>query len=331
MGRFIQITHPGELTGFIETAQVPMISAEELAHHAPDAHWLLSGDGGELLARCSLWWRAVAGYRNKRLGYIGHYAASDMERGKELLRLAGAELARNGCNLAVGPLDGSTWRRYRFVTGRGSEPPFFLEPDNPDDYPLHFETAGFTPMARFFSSINPDLEQSVSLPEEQEKRLRDAGITLRTLDPQDFDGELARIFDLSVTGFRDNFLYTPIDRDEFLTMYGKVRAYTKPELVLFAQCEDEPVGFIFALPDMLRLQRGEPLDTVILKSMAVLPQWNGKGIGALLMARVTENARQSGFRRAIHALMHENNRSRDMSRHYGPEIRQYTLFCREIA
>ena len=36
---------------------------------------------------------------------------------------------------AVGPLDGSTWRRYRLVTERGVEPPFFMEPDNPDDWP----------------------------------------------------------------------------------------------------------------------------------------------------------------------------------------------------
>ena len=43
--------------------------------------------------------------------------------------------------MAVGPMDGSTWRRYRFITERGAEPAFFLETYNPDVWPLNFTGA----------------------------------------------------------------------------------------------------------------------------------------------------------------------------------------------
>jgi hypothetical protein len=50
----------------------------------------------------------------------------------------------------------------------------------------------------------------------------------------------------------------------------------------------------------------------------------------LLLAEVHEAARRLGFRRAIHALMHETNRSRNLSAHYSRTIRRYTLFARRL-
>jgi predicted N-acetyltransferase YhbS len=225
-------------------------------------------------------------------------------------------------------MDGTTWRRYRLVTRRGTEPPFFLEPDNPDDYPAWFEAAGFSPLARYYSNLDPDLGWGV--PDAVRQRLERGGITIRPLDPADFTGELERIYDISIASFRNNFLYSPISRDEFLALYTRIRPVVQPELVLFAERAGEPVGFIFAVGDQLNRRAGELPETVIIKSLAVLPAWNGKGIGALLMAEVTAGARALGYRRGIHALMHEENRSRSLSGHHGTVMREYALFSRRL-
>jgi len=331
MNSFACIQHPGELSAFCGTEAVSLVSAEDLADQGPDAHWLLTGNGQEVLARCSLWWRQTPEVQGQRLGFIGHYAAGDAQSAKALLNHVGRILRENGCSLAVGPVDGSTWRRYRLITRRGDEPTLFMEPDNPDTYPAQFEAAGFMPMARYYSTLNDDLEAVVQPPDHMRKNLHNAGIRIRSLDPDIFMEELTRIYDLSIAGFRNNLLYTDISRDEFIRMYTQVQPFIRQELVLLAERDSEPVGFIFALPDMARIRHGHPADTVILKSMAVLPEMSGKGIGACLMAEVTNNARLSGFTRAIHALMHEDNRSRTMSSHYGREIRQYTLYSRLLS
>lgn len=329
MRTVLHISAVEDLPGEGAPADIDTLKPEEFVAHNPDLHLVLL-DSGTIRARCSLWWSSVPLLAGKRAAYIGHYEAIDAADSAELLDDACRTLASHKAAVAIGPVDGNTWHRYRLVTRRGDEPPFFLEPDNPEAYPQYFAAAGFSPLARYYSSLNEHPEMSVNLPEGLVSRMEREGVVIRQLDVSAFMAELARIHELSVASFRNNFLYSPISREEFVSMYAKVQPYVHPELVLFAELQERPIGFIFAIPDMLRVQSGQPADTVILKSMAVLPEWNGHGIGARLVADVTDNARQLGFKRAIHALMHEDNRSRGMSSRYCREIRQYTLFSRNL-
>jgi GNAT superfamily N-acetyltransferase len=105
----------------------------------------------------------------------------------------------------------------------------------------------------------------------------------------------------------------------------------RPELVLLAEHAGRPVGYVFVVPDLLAAQRGEPVTTVIVKTLAVLPGRAYAGLGAVLLAEVHAAARRLGFRRAMHALMHETNTSRNLSAHYAATIRRYALFLRRLA
>jgi GNAT superfamily N-acetyltransferase len=109
-----------------------------------------------------------------------------------------------------------------------------------------------------------------------------------------------------------------------------VKPYVRPEIVLFAEQHGQPIGFIFAIPDMLQAKRGQSIDTVIIKTMAVHPAHAGLGLGSLLMARCEHAAHELGYRRAIHALFHEKNRSGKISSHTGKVIRRYTLFAKPL-
>jgi L-amino acid N-acyltransferase YncA len=240
-------------------------------------------------------------------------------------------LAQQGCTLAVGPLDGTTWRRYRFVVERGSEPPFFLEPDNPDAWPSHFTAAGFGVFATYSSSLNTNLDYVDPRMDAVSARMERNGVTIRPLDPSRFDRELDAIFELSLAGFQHNFLYSPIDRDEFKATYRKVESCIRPELTLMAEHEGKPAGFLFALPDMLQAQRGAAVDTVVMKSITVLPGKTYGGLGNLLMVKTIANIRALGYRRAIHALVYDGNSARNMSAQYAQPMRRYALFARELA
>ena len=106
-----------------------------------------------------------------------------------------------------------------------------------------------------------------------------AGIAIRTFDPGRADAELRRIFALSLAAFSRNFLYTPISEAEFLAQNNAVLPFVRPELVLLAEKDGALAGFMFALPDVLQARRGEAVDTVILKTIAVHPSWLGHGPG----------------------------------------------------
>jgi ribosomal protein S18 acetylase RimI-like enzyme len=309
---------------------VSLIPAIDRQHHAPDRSLLLI-DRGSLVARCSCWWADTAVYDGRSLGVIGHYAAADADRAGALLARACEVLAANGCATAVGPMDGTTWRRYRFIVDRGAEPTFFLEPDNPDDWPEHWTRAGFAPLAAYVSAINDDLGYGNSRTNATRARLADAGISIRPLDLSQADAELRRIFALSLRAFSRNFLYTPIGEEEFLAQNKAVLPYVQPELVLLAEKQNALVGFVFALPDILQARRGIPIDTVVMKTLAVDPSAAGVGLGSALLEEAQQVARRRGFRRVIHALIHEGNVSRRISDRYARTIRRYALYARALA
>ena len=324
MYRPVEVASEEERQRFCALAPAPLDPAT-VSRQRPDA-MLLLGDA----ARCSLWWRHTAPYESHRLGYVGHYAAGDARAAPELLGAACNRLAAEGCTLAVGPMDGSTWQRYRFVTERGSEPPFFLEPDNPDDYPAQWTDFGFTPLAEYSSAVNSDLSAQDPRLTATAQRVHDLGIAVHALDPEHFDEELRRVHALSLDSFGDNFLYTPLSEGDFLAQYVPLRPHLRPDLVLLAERRGELVGYLLGVPDLLRARRGEPMNTVIFKTMAVHPDCGGLGLGSLLMARTHEAARKAGFTRAIHALMHEANRSGRISGHTARVFRRYTLYSRPL-
>ena len=83
---------------------------------SPDSHWALIDDDGKIKGRCSLWWHNTPSYYAHRIGVIGHYAVSDSWAAHRVLEHACEQLLARGCTMAVGPMDGNTWRQYRLVT-----------------------------------------------------------------------------------------------------------------------------------------------------------------------------------------------------------------------
>ena len=325
----VQVVDPTELANSPAPRNWPSPSREEIVAHAPDASLAIRGDNA-LLARCSLWWRDVPPYGDERLGVIGHYGAESIEAGHAILRAAMQRLAENGCTFAVGPMDGNTWRSYRLVVERGTEPPFMLEPRNPDDWPLHYEAAGFTPLAHYFSAINTDLSRRDERVGAAAERFAKDGVVLRTVDPTQFERDLHGIYSVAEVAFRDAFLYTPLPENAFAEQYLRIRKFVRPELVILAEQNDRAVGFVFSIPDLLEAGVEGGPRTVILKTLAILPGASFRGLGSLLADRCQEAAHTLGYKRVIHALMHESNRSRNISAATGAPMRRYALFGQRL-
>ena len=313
-------------------AELPPFDSQEVVRHKADAHRTLRDAEGAEVGRCSLWWQRTPFLPSERLGLIGHYAAASFAASRELLHSACAELATHGCTLAVGPMDGSTWRRYRWVSdpGGGEVPAFFLEPQNPPAWPAQFTDAGFAPLAHYCSACTDRLEIEDPKVGRAERRLGGLGIRFRSLDPARWKEELSDVYRLTTAGFAGSFLYEPLPEAEFLADYEPLRCLVEPRLVTFAMHGDRAVGFVFCLPDWQQARRGEPVDTAILKTCAVVPDRAYAGLGSTLVQQTHRAARALGFRRMIHALMHEANASLNISARYAKPFRRYTLFAKSL-
>ncbi len=333
--KLLTFSTPKELEPFLDSSLYQSFDAESLAAQQSNLHCVLL-DSDEPVARCSLWWTKTPAYESEKVGLIGHYASQSGEAAKKLLEQACQQLIAKNCTMAIGPMDGSTWRRYRFVTENPrAAAPFLLEPTNAPDYPKQWLQAGFAPLAQYTSTLQTSLESDPDVTKRLDKlistRLAKAGVEFRSLDASKIEEELGSIYRISLKSFADNFLYTPISKAEFMMDYQKVLPFALPDLVLFATLNGEVVAYIFALPDMLQKQRGEMLDTFIIKTLAVLPEHMNKGLGTILADLAVKKASELGFKKAIHALMLETNQSQSISGRFKSQLlRRYTLYAKKL-
>ncbi|HTW49780.1 MAG TPA: hypothetical protein VMD92_17620 [Acidobacteriaceae bacterium] len=321
---------PDERRALAHAPALPPFDASQLADHQPDLHLCAVSDAAVVEAHASLWWTHVPRCDAHRVAVIGHYASASDEAAAFLLAAALHDLQDRACTLAIGPMDGNTWRRYRFVVDPGSEPPFFLEPANSPAWPLQWQSAGFTPHAHYVSTLNADLRQTDSRVSRVAERMDRLGVRIRTARLPELLSDLVRIYRLSQVAFARNLLYTDLSQADYLTQYEKIVPHIQPELLLLAERGGDLVGFVFAIPDRAQAARGRPIDTFLLKTVAILPDPALAGLGALMAESVQQEGHRLGFRRCIHALMYEKNVSLNTSLRYGSVMRRYALFSREL-
>jgi hypothetical protein len=262
-------------------------------------------------------WRDGPSFEGRRTAALGAFACTDVETGARLLHSAADRLAREGFAAVIGPMDGDTWSAHRFVTESDGSAPFLMEPQNPPHYAQAFEAAGFAVAARYASA-----ERAADAPIAPSTPM--AGVRLRPFDRARATEDLVRIHALSLTAFAANPFYKPISTDRFLAMYLPIAAMFDPELTILAEdANGELTGFLFGIANYAETAP----TSVILKTYVSCK----KGLGGLLAREFHGRARARGYRRVIHALMHESNLSARHSENLGARVfRRYALWSRRL-
>ena len=299
-----------------------------LSAESCDQHFAAVDSNMVLRARCSVWWRETPELPGERVGAIGHYAATESDAGRAVIRQALARLQAKGCSMAVGPMNGNTWRSYRFVVERGRAQPFFLEPTNPGSWPDDFTECGFDPLSWYVSELNPDIATRQPEIGTLRPKMARLGVTITPIKTDDPGYEMDGIYDVVCESFKDSFLYTPLDRESYRTIYDPLLQKLDPRLVLVAKHDERVVGFIFAPPDFL--QGDHPIDTIVIKTVAILPDKRYSGLGRLLIVNLLQNAVELGYTKAISALMHTGNQSQKISKDCAGTMRRYALFAKSL-
>lgn len=320
----LQSLTPGSIS-YVDHPAMPNLA--QVQQSKATETWCLIQDG-KLGALCSLWTKNVTSVQGYKSAAVGHFFAQTPQAGAQILKHACERLMGLGFEYVVGPLDGDTWHSYRVVTEAGTAPPFFLEYYTPSDWPGIFAVAGFAQIATYRSSLAPTtnyVDRSAAKFATKTARL---GLTLRPFNITNAEMELTALYALSIRSFAHNLLYAPIDLADFLALYMPLVPTIVPDLFLLAEEAGHLVGFVLAVPDYLQKARGEPIDTVVIKTVARHPQRRYAGLGSYLVREIHQRAATLGYSHAIHALMHDDNVSRVISDRTAQVIRRYTLYGR---
>ena len=282
-------------------------------------------------------WHNRPDYNGRKTSYIGNVNIYEKYRKDEeqLFNKVFEELKKEGIETIIGPLNGTTWNTYRYVTEKGNGRPFLLEPWNEDYSVSLFEKLDFKHLAGYISTVmegmNSNGRKNLNKKIEKLKKFdyyKD--IKVESAENKDLLTVLNKVYDLTVEAFKNNFLYSELEREIFLKMYMSYEDKIIKKFFKMLYLGDELIGYVFGIPDYAELGYKGKIDTIILKTIAVSPIYNGKGMGYILINSLVEEAEKEGYENVIYALMHESNVSKNIGLLLGNMLRKYTLFIKEL-
>ena len=298
---------------------------------APDGlpFFVVRDGSGAVLARAAVWTNPDVSYLGETPGLVGSFECIDSaECAAAVLGAAEARIREDGQRRVVGPMNGTTWAPYRLALPDGAPCLFPLEPRNPAYYCALWESLGYRVIANYTSSCFPLGPDSFPRFEKAERILAARGVSVCDFRPDCIADELNDIYDVSVVSFRNNFVYAPVTREAFVAQYAPIVGRLRPHDAAIARRADgTPVGFVFGFPNAY----ATPGTEYVVKTIAVLPDRDCRGLGGLLVERMAKTAYEDGFKLAYHALMHEDNVSSNIGNHAHAKVcRRYRLYAKEL-
>ena len=338
-------THPELRAEFLRAAEG--IRTGEWSKNTPSAAY------GELVLS-SLGGAAWEGWLARREGrVVGRVAAFQMKHpalglfevdtasdqaptiAAALIAQACGWLRDRGAEQVYGPMDASTWFQYR-LREYAEQPPkltYRWEPTTPPDYLQFFKVAGFTEVERYHT-YGYELDEEILAA--AAKRVEPATHYAHSkgfrfvpfLEGKTLDSMLDLMFELSLEGFKKNFLYEPIDRAVFKRLYGAAAQGMDLGLSHRVIAKDgSEAGFIFCFEDQ---------GAVVVKSMAIRERFRGLHLSTALLHQSILKAIPRKPKSYVSALVKSGSRSEFLEqKHLGRKIdtwkHDYVLFEKKLA
>ncbi len=282
----------------------------------------------KVCARASLYSSPYLNYHNQKTFCIGNYESVNSEEISDKLFIhLSLEVKKNDCRYLIGPMNGSTWDSYRFSVHH-NHPNFFLEPYHHLYYNDHFLNAGFKIIAKYFSSLDTSLIYDNADVLARENELKLSGVTFRNIRLAEYEKELETLFEFNATAFKTNFLYTPLDKEEFIKKYAETKKIINPDFVILAEERNKKlIGYFFCIDDFFNTKE----KSLIIKTIARHPDKKWRGLGHVIGNMIYKKANEEKYTSVIHAFMYEEGTSTTISKNFfGDVYKNYVLYGKEI-
>lgn len=190
---------------------------------------------------------------NDATGFFGFFdCLDDQAVADSLFAAAGDWLMQQGMTRARGPFSlNINEETGLLIDGFESSPRVAMGHAKPH-YQTLVETAGFEKVRDMFAFLTP---MDTAIPYKHRKILkrsmdRNPGLSLRPLDPKNYDRDIRILVDLFNAAWAENWGFIPLTEADAQRMASEFKLILIPELVWFAFYEGEPAAMVVALPDL---------------------------------------------------------------------------------
>ena len=272
-----------------------------------EAEYFIAQRGNEVVGRiAAISNRLHNETHDDRVGFFGFFESIDDQAVAAALLEAAADWCRSrGHDVLRGPASFSVNDECGLLVDGFDTPPTLMMPHNPRYYIGLLERAGFAKAKDLLVYQGGSEEHYVPVPERLARATelirQRQGITLRSLNMRDFEGEVERIKELYNTAWERNWGFVPMTEHEIDHLAEQFKPVVIPEMVPMAEKDGKLIGFGIALPDLntvFRRNRSGRLFPMILRLLwdlkmkrirrarilllGVAPAFHGKGVDAML-------------------------------------------------
>jgi len=174
-------------------------------------------------------------------------------------------------------------------------------------------------------------------------------LKIREIDTKNLDQEVEIVRNIFNQAWSQNWGFIPLSKEELEDLANDLKLILDPKVAHIAEVDGEPVAFSIALPDLnqaLKHTDGTLFPTGIFKLlwhrrninqlrtalMGVIPEYQGKGIDALLHKEAIINGREVGYNSSELSWVLESNKNMiRVAEKLGANIEKtYRMYTKEL-
>ncbi len=298
--------------------------------HSSAEYFLARSPEGKILGRiAAILNNNYNEFTGEKAGFFGFFdVIDDYSVVKSLLDTASDWLRQQGLDRVIGPANFSTNETCGVLIENFEEPPFVLTTYNHPYYAEFLERYGFVKNVDLLSyelfpeKLTPKMaELAVRL----EDRLRQNGITIRTIDMKHFDAEVEKFLPIYNASWDKNMGFVPMTEAEVRQMGKDMKMALDPDFAFFAEKDGKTIGIALSIPNLneifIKIPRGRLFPTGVFKflfgrksiktvrviALGVLPEYRKTGLDVCFYVRNYQTALRKGIKRAEASWILENN------------------------
>lgn len=193
-------------------------------------------------------------FHHERIGWFGAFeVCNDPEAASALLNTAAEWVRARGYDAIRGPQTFTTHEECGILVD-GFSRPVLLMPYNPPYYPRLVEAAGFTKAMDVFSfHLSREGAREHATGDRLERITRKVmernRITIRNIDRKNLRQEFVLFKEIYNAAWDRNWGFVPMTPKELDALVNSLGQFFEPDYAFFAYVEDQPAGFVMAIPD----------------------------------------------------------------------------------
>ncbi len=264
-------------------------------------------------------------FHAEKAGFFGFYESVNEDSiASALLERVADELRGEGMGIMRGPMSFSTNEECGFLVEGFDLPPLLMTPYNPPYYGVLMERCGLRKVKDLYAYI-------LNIPDELPQKIHrvadlvaKTGITVRPFDKKHFERDMRIFMDVYNSAWEKNWGFIPLSAEELVYLGNNLKSVIVPDLIMIAEKNGEPVGFLGMLPDFnvsLKQMQGKLNPMTIVKAfvwsrkirdlrlllLGIKYEYRNRGVDALLFREAFRGVKRGGYQRVEFSWILEDN------------------------